>query len=113
MNDTSRILTIIAYYLSEYDLKAVHKLGYKSRTEAFNSISSLAGRDNNYLKLRRDEFDALPTSSSSRKGFRNRPPAKVVQEYAEYLSKFSYVPFITPDELGDDFDWALLEKLVT
>ncbi len=33
--------------------------------------------------------------------------------YTEYLSKFSYVPFITPDELGDDFDWALLEKLVT
>lgn len=33
--------------------------------------------------------------------------------YTEYLSKFSYIPFITPDELGDDFDWALLEKLVT
>ena len=90
MNDTSRILTIIAYYLSEYDLKAVHELGYESRTEAFDSISSRVGRDNNYLKLRRDEFDALPTSSSGRKGFRNRPPAKVVQEYAAYLSKFSF-----------------------
>ena len=33
--------------------------------------------------------------------------------YTEYLSKFPYVPFITPDELWDDFDWALLEKLVT
>ena len=90
MNDTSRILTIIAYYFSEYDLKAVRKLGYKNRTDAFNSISSLAGRDNNYLKLRRDEFDALPTSSSDRKGFRNRAPAKVVLEYAEYLSRFSF-----------------------
>ena len=75
MNDTSRILTIVAYYLSEYDLEAVHELGYTNRTEAFTSISSLAGRDNNYLKLRRDEFDALPTSSSDRKGFRNRAPS--------------------------------------
>lgn len=90
MNDTSRILTIVAYYLSEYDLKAVQKLGYKNRTDAFNSISTLAGRDNNYLKMRRDEFDALPTSSSDRKGFRNRSPAKVVQEYAVYLSSFSF-----------------------
>lgn len=95
MNDTSRILTIVAYYLSEYDLEAVHELGYTNRTEAFTSISSLAGRDNNYLKLRRDEFDALPTSSSDRKGFRNRAPAKVVQEYAKYLSKFSF------EELSD------------
>ena len=117
MKDTSRILTIIAYYLSEYDLKAVHKLGYKSRTEAFNSISSLAGRDNNYLKLRRDEFDALPTSSSSRKGFRNRPPAKVVQEYAEYLSKFSFeeltdiVQSLVDNFSQDETEFSLCEEI--
>lgn len=33
--------------------------------------------------------------------------------YKEYLTKFDFVPFLTPDELGNDFDWNLLEKLVT
>lgn len=33
--------------------------------------------------------------------------------YKEYLTKFEFVPFLTPDELGDDFDWNLLEKLVS
>ena len=32
--------------------------------------------------------------------------------YKEYLAKFSFVPFLTPDELGDDFNWETLEKLV-
>lgn len=32
--------------------------------------------------------------------------------YKEYLTQFSFVPFITPDELGDDFNWELLQKLV-
>ena len=42
------------------------------------SISVLAGKDKNYLKLRRDEFDALPGSSSHRIGFKSRPPAMEV-----------------------------------
>lgn len=33
--------------------------------------------------------------------------------FKEYLHQFPFVPFITPDELGDDFDWDLLQKLVT
>ena len=33
--------------------------------------------------------------------------------YKEYLTKFDFVPFLTPDELGNDFDWNLLQKLVT
>jgi hypothetical protein len=32
--------------------------------------------------------------------------------YTDYLTNFSYIPFSTPDELWDDFDWSLLEKLV-
>lgn len=90
MNATNRTLSIIAFYLSEYDMDAVKALGFKNRTEAINTISSKVGNGNNYLKLRRDEFDALPDSSSSRKGWRNRPPIKDVAEIATYLHQFSF-----------------------
>lgn len=95
MEATSKTLSIIAYYLSEYDMDAVHALGYRTRSEAIKNISVAAGRDNNYLKLRRDEFDALPESSSSRNGWRNRPPLKEVAEMGAHLRAFSF------DELTD------------
>ena len=79
MDRTSYELSVIAYYLSEYDEKAVSELGYKTRTEAFSDISYLLGRENNYLKLRRDKFDVL--TSSPRKGWRNRSPLKDVMNY--------------------------------
>ena len=90
MEATSKTLSIIAYYLSEYDLDAVRALGYRTRNEAMKSISVAAGRDNNYPKLRRDEFDALPESSSSRNGWRNRPPLKEVAEMGAHLRAFSF-----------------------
>ncbi len=33
--------------------------------------------------------------------------------YTEYLVKFAPINYLTPDELGDDFDWRLLQQLVT
>lgn len=90
MQATSKTLSIIAFYLSEYDMDAVHALGFRTRSEAMRSISVAAGRDNNYLKLRRDEFDALPESSSSRNGWRNRPPLKEVAEMGAYLRTISF-----------------------
>ncbi len=95
MTDTSKALSIIAYYLSEYDMTAVHALGYTTQKAAFKQISVCFNRDNNYLKLRRDEFDALPSSSSHRNGWRNRPAAKDVINLAAYLKAFSF------DELTD------------
>ncbi len=86
----SRILSIIAYYLSEYDMHAVTILGYNNRSEAFRELSIIFKKENNYLKLRRDEFDALPESASSRNGWKNREPAKDVVELASYLKKFSF-----------------------
>ena len=86
MDRTSYELSVIAYYLSEYDEKAVSELGYKTRKEAFNDISYLLERENKYLKLRRDEFDVL--TSSPRKGWKNRSPLKdVIELYSEYSSK--------------------------
>lgn len=90
MKATSKVLSIIAYYLSEYDMMAVKALGYRTRSEAMKAISVAAGRDNNYLKLRRDEFDALPESSSSRKGWCNRAPLKDVEKLGKYLHTFSF-----------------------
>ena len=95
MNATNKVLSIIAFYLSEYDMAAVNALGFQTRNEAINVISHSVGNGNNYLKLRRDEFDALPESSSSRKGWRNRPPSKEVIEMAAYLRQFSF------DEITD------------
>lgn len=95
MNATSKNLSIIAFYLSEYSELALKELGYSTYTKAFAELSALFGRDNNYLKLRRDEFDALPESQSPRLGWRNRPAVKTVVEMAEHLRKFSF------EELSD------------
>lgn len=84
MTETSKALSIIAYYLSEYDMEAVEQLGYKTRREAFEDISFLFRKENNYLKLRRDEFDVL--TNSPRKGWRNRPVAPDVQRMFDELS---------------------------
>ena len=86
----NKVLSIIAYYLSEYDLKAVKALGYSNRAEAFREISKVFNNQNNYLKLRRDEFDALPDSSSKRNGWKNRKPAKDVVELAQELKQFNF-----------------------
>ena len=90
MTATNKILSIIAFYLSEYDMKAVKALGFQTRTAAINSMSAQVGSGNNYLKLRRDEFDALPDSASPRKGWRNRPPLKDVVDLAAYLHNFTF-----------------------
>ncbi len=88
MKATSYDLSVIAYYLSEYDEKAVSELGYANRKEAFKAISVLLERDNNYLKLRRDEFDVV--TSSKRKGWRNRPVAPDVKRLCDELSQLDY-----------------------
>jgi len=90
MNPQNRVLSVVAFYLSEYDMETVKELGFRTRSEAIQIISERIGNGNYYLKLRRDEFDALPDSSSPRKGWRNRPPLKEVSDMAEYLHRFSF-----------------------
>ena len=81
-------MDILAFYLSKFDLEAVHQLNYSTRTEAFQKLSLLFDRNDNYLKLRRDEYDVL--TDSHRNGWRNRPPAKSVMEMYEYLQQFTF-----------------------
>ena len=88
MNNKNYDLSLIAYYLSEYDMDAVLALGYKTRNAALKDISVSLGKPNNYLKLRRDEFDVL--TSSTRRGWINRPPTK---EVTSLFAKFSNISF--------------------
>lgn len=72
-------LSVVAYYLSKYDMDAVKRLGYENRSQAMRDISHKLKSENEYLKRRRDEFDVL--TGSHRRGQCNRPPLPSVMEY--------------------------------
>lgn len=91
MNDQNMRLSVIAYYLSKYDLQAIDKLGYKSRAEALKDVSMKLGNGNNYLKLRRDEFDVL--TGSHRRGYANRKPSRGVLELHSQLKEIPFSDF--------------------
>ena len=91
--ENSKILDIMAYYLSEYDMEAIEKLGFSSRAEAFREIGAIFGKNNNYLKRLRDEYDVV--TSSYRNGQCNRPPRERIIKMQQYLSAFSF------DEITD------------
>ena len=84
-------LSLVAYYLSKFDMQAVERLGYSNRSEAMRVISRELGSDNEYLKRRRDEFDVL--TGSHRRGQCNRPPVPSVVEYHEQFKNISFEEF--------------------
>ena len=69
------LATIIAFYLSKFNDLALKKLGYKTYKDAFMECGRLIDVKPNFIKLRRDEFDPV---YNWRKGWRNRPMAKMV-----------------------------------
>lgn len=71
--DVNRKVSIIAYYISKFDMDAVHELGYDSYSTAFFELSNIFGKNNNYIRLRRDEFDPL-IGKSNRQGWNKRTP---------------------------------------
>lgn len=82
-------MDIIAYYLSECDMRAFDYLGYKTRTEGFKDIENKIRRDQKeYLKRLRDEFDAV--TSSHRQGQWKREPRKRILDTKAYLSDYSF-----------------------
>jgi len=82
-------ISICAYFISKFDMRAVRHLGYQTRIEAMDNISKLFGTDNyNYLKRRRDEFDAL--TGSHRRGGANRPPRPSVKKMHEDLNPLTF-----------------------
>lgn len=88
METLIRNLSIIAYYLSEYDMRAVETLGYPNRSVAFSEISTVMGKPDNYLKRRRDEFDVI--TSSHRRGQCNRPVLPAVQAIFDEFCDFTF-----------------------
>lgn len=88
LTDANRKISIIAYFLSKYDKDAVNALGYSTFTEAFEGVSMRFGKANNYMKLRRDEFDAIV--STKRQGWNKRAPAAGVLLMHNDLKNFSF-----------------------
>ena len=91
LTDANRKISIIAYYLSKFDMDAVRALGYENCSRAFEGVSARFGKNNSYMKLRRDEFDVL--TGSSRKGWHKRPPIPTVLLLHNDLKNYGFEEF--------------------
>ena len=91
LTDVNRKISIIAYYLSKFDMDAVRALGYENYSRAFEGVSARFGKNNSYMKLRRDEFDVL--TGSSRKGWHKRPPIPTVLLLHNDLKNYGFEEF--------------------
>lgn len=91
LTDANRKISIIAYYLSKFDMDAVRALGYENYSRAFEGVSARFGKNNSYMKLRRDEFDVL--TGSSRKGWHKRPPIPTVLLLHNDLKNYGFEEF--------------------
>ena len=88
IEDVNKKISIISYYLSKFDKDAIKTLGYDSFSSAFNELSIKFGKNNNYMKLRRDEFDALV--STTRQGWNKRNPSPSVVLIHNELKNYSF-----------------------
>lgn len=80
------LATIVAFYLSKYNDRALNRLGFRTYTNAFEECGRLLAVKPNYVKFRRDEFDPI---FSWRKGWRNRPISKRVASIYAVLDDIS------------------------
>ena len=112
ITDANRKISIIAYYLSKFDMDAVRALGYTNYSHAFTEVSVRFGKTNNYMKLRRDEFDALV--SSTRKGWHKRAPAPAVLLMHKDLCNYSFEELTAiVKALMDDSDEIYVAPTIT
>ena len=88
MKKATQQLSVIAYFLSKYDVEAVKELGFSTQQKALSELSALFGHANAYLKMRRDEFDVV--TGSHRQGFKNREPAVSVSKLTSLLDQYSF-----------------------
>jgi hypothetical protein len=66
----------------------MHELGYSTLSDAFRDLSLKIGKNNYYLRDRRDESD--PLTGSHRVGFYKREPSIVVQTFHNGLKRYSF-----------------------
>ncbi|RYE52054.1 MAG: DUF3883 domain-containing protein [Sphingobacteriales bacterium] len=57
--ESKQLAIIVAFYLSKFDKAALRNLGFKTDSEAFQSIGDILNVKKNYVKFRRDEFDPI------------------------------------------------------
>ena len=86
-NDTKQIAIITSYFLSRCNQKAVKALGYKSFTEAFNSIAIILDEKPSNIKNMRDEFD--PYFDNNRVGWYQRALSASRKEIFDKLAGYS------------------------
>lgn len=86
--ENKKVLDIIAYFLSKYNMDAFSALGYPSQRKGFIGIAEAFGRKESYLRRLRDEYDVV--TGSYRNGQCNRPPRQSIVDVTKYLEKFSY-----------------------
>lgn len=118
MDDIRYNLSILAYFFSRYNEKAFQYLGYETQKEAFRELSAIIGKENNYLKLRRDEFDAL--TDGPRKGWRNRAPNKDVIKLFTEFETYDFIQISTmidgilekPKDIDDAVYSTQVEKVL-
>jgi hypothetical protein len=87
------ITSLIAFFLSKFDKAAVAYLGYPTFTAACNALATAVKAKPNYIKLRRDEFDAF-FPNNSRQGWNKRNPTPAVVRFFTEFDVYSF------DELG-------------
>ena len=95
MTETNKRALIVAYYLSRFDRKGIHALGYGTTSEAFNRLGERLNVKPSTLKQMRDSFD--PYCSQVRVGWYQRQilpsRANVIQAY-DALSEASVAEIV-------------------
>lgn len=87
--DINRKVSIIAYFISKYDMDAVRALGYDTYSTAFYELSKIFGKNNSYIRLRRDEFDPV-IGKTNRQGWNKRTPKSGVVLLHNDLKNYSF-----------------------
>ena len=90
ITDANRKVSIIAYYISKFDMDAVKALGYGTYTDAFQAMSERFGKTNHYMRLRRDEFDPV-IGKTNRHGFNMRNPRAGVLVLHNDLKNYTFI----------------------
>ena len=111
--DVNRKISIIAYYLSKFNMDAVRELGYENYSRAFEGISQRFGKNNNYMKLRRDEFDVF--TGGSRKGWHKRAPIQSVVLMHNDLKNYDFEQFylFKKCNLNKSFEKIFIYKFIS
>ena len=103
ITDANRKVSIIAYFISKFDMDAVKALGYGTYTDAFEALSKRFGKTNHYMRFRRDEFDPV-IGKTNRHGFNMRNPRAGVLVLHNDLKNYTFeeLSAIVNDLLIDD-----------